>query len=105
MGQGREPSALVLPLLALRTERRMEGPRAEVTQISNLPYRRAPILQLLQPTDSPRRYLRLPIGNRRYSRLEICATAKATRSRRRYSAIFCSTRPVRTKKCGITKSV
>ena len=48
---------------------------AEVAQISNLLYRRASSLRDLQIIQRAGTFAGLPIGNRRYSRLEICATS------------------------------
>ena len=62
----------------------LEAPRAlaEVAQISNLctpkafgAGRRASSLRDLRIIQRPGRFAELPIGNRRYSRLEICATS------------------------------
>src|SRR2546425_758224 len=47
---------------------------APVAQISNLLYRRASSLRASGIRQALKQYARLPIGNRRYSRLEICAT-------------------------------
>src|SRR5437879_10740529 len=47
---------------------------ARVAQISNLPYRRASSLRDSRIIQRAGRFAWLPIGNRRNSRLEICAT-------------------------------
>jgi len=48
-----------------------------VVQASTLLYGRASSLRSMRTTAVPRSFVALPIGNRRYSRLEICATRPA----------------------------
>src|SRR5439155_12145728 len=50
-------------------------PTNHVAQISNLLYRRASSLRCLRRSRRVQESAVLPIGNRRYSRLEICATS------------------------------
>jgi hypothetical protein len=56
------------------TIRKLRSVAAFVAQVSNLLYRRFPTCQSVEVA-------RLPIGNRRYSRLEVCATLAAIRLR------------------------
>src|SRR5438093_5837 len=60
-----------------------------VAQVSNLLYRRASSLQRLQRIRALREVVSLPIGNRRYSRLETCATPLCA-----LSALACSLRVI-----------
>src|SRR2546425_11181075 len=50
---------------------------ADVAQVSNLPYRRASSLRIVRLLVPARVVGSLPIGNRRYSRLETCAISAA----------------------------
>jgi len=52
-----------------------DRPHASVAQISNLLYRRIPFCERFENSARCEKSSALPIGNRRYSRLEICATS------------------------------
>jgi len=70
-----QSSAAILSISIGQNRRRpCEFSRAAVAQISNLLYRRASSLRAAGRLSVSDRSCRLPIGNRRYSRLEICAT-------------------------------
>ena len=61
-----------------------------VAQVSNLPYRSASSLRTPADPDAALRGCALPIGNRRHSRLETCATAVRSWTLVGLAALFCT---------------